>query len=1012
MKAFSYSLSQKKGKKIKNAVVDRNPYLKVNTLVNSKYTNSSGIKIVKNTNSLKKLEQSTKIDIPHEYFDVKSMIINSIKLLNYIYPLQPEIDGEMQILKLNVKLTTDTIICKNIISSHDIDIDTNNINLSNNMEFNVNAINNKLLEYFNGTDHDTNFGISTRIDDFMKINNCIIASDFFVGNMSEKNLSDESVIFNMTPSNKLNMISTNSGTIDDIRTFHEDILFETNVDIDYISNKFISDIQNINQSNHNYQSTNLELNLNMNASKLNNLFDNLFISEIIEGNFDYEKQEQHQEKEKEKEKEKKQEQEQYQESEQFIASPTFSIGNMFNGIHKNAEFMKMVPIDNKIIRVEEINNKNLLFEKNIDATNNNNPNKFFSNIQNDITKKKPTSSNLELNMNTTTNALNNLFMNSLENSNATINSYLFIGNVTNKSELTEDIIKLNKISSNKLAMGFANNEMIDSIKPHAENVSFEKSTNNSLTKLILTNVDVDIIKPPVENALMENIIINNKLSNLNSMNENIDVIDHIPFENTTKIFSINRNADVIKSITDNTLFENATNNNSSKLSLMDENIDVIAQHTENLLFENTFNNSSNKSYLINTSIDIIKLHSENTSSTENINKINPYFKNLLFENITDNNSSKSFSMTVNEYINSIKPQPEKLLFETPFNNTTIKIFPVNDNVDLTTLQLSKRTNLQLSTTTFDSTEQQIIQDALKSLRAKCKCVTNVYQLVYNSNASASGFGDFIRGSYFLMEFCQKYNFKCLIDISNHPIKKCLKKYSNIQLSETQSNVYKKINKFEITNFRPTLDANNIIGNQPNTHDVFNDFLIYLNSQQNINGNIHVYNINYPTETYAHIFKHQMQEILQPTDRIKLYVDMKLKSLNMRPNSYEVIHIRCGDDFFGKNIKSDSINLNFIFHELKNLNPNKKYLIISDNSYFKELIKNRYDFVNILNHKIVHTSSNSVKTADLENAMLDFYLMSKSNNLVSYSVYSHGSGFSKWCAYTYNIPYVCKYIGVK
>ena len=47
---------------------------------------------------------------------------------------------------------------------------------------------------------------------------------------------------------------------------------------------------------------------------------------------------------------------------------------------------------------------------------------------------------------------------------------------------------------------------------------------------------------------------------------------------------------------------------------------------------------------------------------------------------------------------------------------------------------------------------------------------------------------------------------------------------------------------------------------------------------------------------------------------------------------------------------------------------------------------------------------------LENTMLDFYLISKSKNVMSYSVYEHGSGFSKWCAFTYDIPYYCKYVG--
>jgi hypothetical protein len=36
-------------------------------------------------------------------------------------------------------------------------------------------------------------------------------------------------------------------------------------------------------------------------------------------------------------------------------------------------------------------------------------------------------------------------------------------------------------------------------------------------------------------------------------------------------------------------------------------------------------------------------------------------------------------------------------------------------------------------------------------------------------------------------------------------------------------------------------------------------------------------------------------------------------------------------------------------------------------------------------------------------------LANSRSIYSISVYIHGSGFSFWCAKTYNIPYSCKYI---
>ena len=51
-------------------------------------------------------------------------------------------------------------------------------------------------------------------------------------------------------------------------------------------------------------------------------------------------------------------------------------------------------------------------------------------------------------------------------------------------------------------------------------------------------------------------------------------------------------------------------------------------------------------------------------------------------------------------------------------------------------------------------------------------IINVYQPEYKDFTKATGFGDFIRGSYFLMQFCEQYNIEYDICI-NHPISKWL-----------------------------------------------------------------------------------------------------------------------------------------------------------------------------------------------------------------------------------------------
>ena len=59
------------------------------------------------------------------------------------------------------------------------------------------------------------------------------------------------------------------------------------------------------------------------------------------------------------------------------------------------------------------------------------------------------------------------------------------------------------------------------------------------------------------------------------------------------------------------------------------------------------------------------------------------------------------------------------------------------------------------------------------------------------------------------------------------------------------------------------------------------------------------------------------------------------------------------------------------------------------------------------HEITHTADMSITNdTNLINTLKEFYIMSFSSHIYSFSVYDHGSGFSKWCSVAYNIPYVC------
>ena len=128
----------------------------------------------------------------------------------------------------------------------------------------------------------------------------------------------------------------------------------------------------------------------------------------------------------------------------------------------------------------------------------------------------------------------------------------------------------------------------------------------------------------------------------------------------------------------------------------------------------------------------------------------------------------------------------------------------------------------------------------------------------------------------------------------------------------------------------------------------------------------------------------------------------------------VIHVRSGDKFL--NNGQTDFNAQYIaqltkeiFYTIKQ-KPNASYLVLTDNTEIKHIIVKSFPSVKILFNKITHLGQGVVQQDEpIKNTLLEFYLMSQAASIVSFSSYEHGSGFSQWCAKTYNIPYVCKLI---
>jgi hypothetical protein len=302
-------------------------------------------------------------------------------------------------------------------------------------------------------------------------------------------------------------------------------------------------------------------------------------------------------------------------------------------------------------------------------------------------------------------------------------------------------------------------------------------------------------------------------------------------------------------------------------------------------------------------------------------------------------------------------------------------------------------------------------------------IQNVYQEIYKGGLKPTGFGDFIRGCYFILQFCKKHKFKSNI-IINHPIALCLKQYENFYINKNKdinlemNKIFDNIHKFEGSNFISCLMDNHgyIIGEKINDNTI-HDFIDYLGGGYLSNHTLFIYNILFPYYAIEEKDKLYIRYLLEPNEEMNIFIDETIAKLGVIKKKYTVIHIRCGDEYLCDNSSVFTKKyLIAIFDEIKRIvsrDSETEYLLISDNNLIKGLIKKflfQIKNVKMLYNSITHVGETNILDIEkVKNTMLDFYLLANSGAIYSISVYAHGSGFSYWCAKTYNIPYKCKFI---
>ena len=249
-----------------------------------------------------------------------------------------------------------------------------------------------------------------------------------------------------------------------------------------------------------------------------------------------------------------------------------------------------------------------------------------------------------------------------------------------------------------------------------------------------------------------------------------------------------------------------------------------------------------------------------------------------------------------------------------------------------------------------------------------KTLVNLFMLTRGFNM---GLGDYLRGCIHMAQYAKQFNLNFKMDMSLHGHITHYLDYTNTPLPQN-------INIERCHHNHNTLNENKRFTNFVSSS---NNNTVYLNS------NLY-YNKQYVTDDIKNYINSQIKFK-------QLYYDKAFQLCTL--TNYNILHIRCTDE----NFTTDFIDLHLL-NEIKKLNLNSNTIVISNNSYIKKQIHNLFGFY-FINLNASHMAY-STDYLQIEPTIIEYIILSKSSNIVCFSYYEHGSGFSEQCAVLNNIPY--------
>jgi len=276
-------------------------------------------------------------------------------------------------------------------------------------------------------------------------------------------------------------------------------------------------------------------------------------------------------------------------------------------------------------------------------------------------------------------------------------------------------------------------------------------------------------------------------------------------------------------------------------------------------------------------------------------------------------------------------------------------------------------------------------------------IIGVYQLEF-AGFKASGLGDFIRGSFTMMQMIRllnKYtsaNIQYDMDFRNHPMGKYLVCNAGLEKPPFYS---------ELTN----MHLNTLMVKQDEADLGYQHLLREIIEFVNRSGGPTVHGFVCRDDVFEEILQSERDLIrtrMIPTPEMDSYIANTLVELGIS-GSYAVLHVRLSDDTCFPPIPIGQALIDNVVSAVNAAVGDMQYILISNSDQVKTAFAG-HPTIRSKTTGICHIGQNATQTdQQTKDTLLDYFIMSRASQIHAFSTYDR-TGFSLECSKVYSVPY--------